>query len=255
MQQLKLSHVHPSWRPIIQDALQQMDPHYIELIQKDPNWLPGHEKIFNAFSIDLKQTNYILFGESPYPRAQSANGYAFWDGAVNNIWSEKGLSKQVNRATSLRNFIKMLLVAHNYLEPEQTSQEQISNLDKSGFVQTLPELFHNLLNQGILLLNASLVLSSQSVRKDAKAWQPFVNHIIGELAKIRPDCCLILLGNIAKEIDKLPATKNMLHFCAEHPYNVSFINNPAVIDFFKKFNLLAETANTEHGLLVENIGN
>ena len=44
-----------------------------------------------------------------------ANGYAFWDAAVNELWSDNGLSKAVNRATSLRNFIKMLLVTEGAL--------------------------------------------------------------------------------------------------------------------------------------------
>ena len=42
---------------------------------------------------------YVLFGESPYPRAQSANGYAFWDAAANSLWAEEGgLHQLLNRA-------------------------------------------------------------------------------------------------------------------------------------------------------------
>ncbi|MCD8542804.1 MAG: hypothetical protein LRY69_05290 [Gammaproteobacteria bacterium] len=95
----------------MEQALGRMDEQYLEFLLSDTRWLPGMDKVFNAFMLPFEQVNYILLGESPYPRAASANGYAFWDQSVGEIWSTNGLSKSVNRATSLRNFIKMLLVA------------------------------------------------------------------------------------------------------------------------------------------------
>src|SRR5476651_2063113 len=101
-----LDPVDPSFRPIIQQALTSLDKTYLDALTQSDQWLPGPKQIFNAFSLPLDKVNYVLFGESPYPRAQSANGYAFWDAAVKNLWSEKGMTKEVNRATSLRNFLK-----------------------------------------------------------------------------------------------------------------------------------------------------
>src|SRR5690242_3606123 len=103
---LNLTSVHPSWHSCLRHALQNVDTTYLKNIASFSDWLPGANKIFSAFSIPIDQVNYILLGESPYPRAHSANGYAFWDAAVNKLWSDKGLSKEVNRATSLRNIIK-----------------------------------------------------------------------------------------------------------------------------------------------------
>ena len=60
------------------------------------------------------QVNYVLFGES-LPRRASANGYAFWDAAV-KIMVSFGNSKTVNRATSLLNILKMLLIAEGCLK-------------------------------------------------------------------------------------------------------------------------------------------
>src|SRR3989344_708271 len=97
----------PSWHDCLSQALNKVDPDYLEKLYNNSQWLPGHAKIFNAFTLPVDQVNYILFGESPYPRAHSANGYAFWDAAVTDLWSPIGLSKAVNRATSLRNMIKM----------------------------------------------------------------------------------------------------------------------------------------------------
>ena len=95
----------------------------------------------------LSSVRTILFGESPYPREGSANGYAFWDAAVENLWSDSGLSKAVNRATSLRNFIKMLLLARGDLNHD-FSQPAIAQLDKSTFHRTADEFFTGLLNKG-----------------------------------------------------------------------------------------------------------
>jgi uracil-DNA glycosylase len=74
--------------------------------------------LFAAFAQPLDRVRYVLVGEGPYPRAESATGVCFMDGAVGDLWSEAGLSKPVNRATSLRNFMKMLLVADGQLQLE-----------------------------------------------------------------------------------------------------------------------------------------
>jgi len=228
----------PSWHAILQTALSTMDPAYLKQLEASNHWLPGSEKIFNAFSLPLENTRYILFGESPYPRAQSANGYAFWDAAVDHLWSETGLSKSVNRATSLRNFIKMLLVARKDLTSD-CSQPAIAKLEKTHYIQTIQDLFNHLMNAGFLLLNASLVLSEKyPVNQEAKFWQPFMSRLLTQLAD--SDIKLVLFGNIAKKLEKsdhqLIQKFDILK--AEHPYNLSFISNTAVLEFFQPFNLL-----------------
>lgn len=238
MTTFNLNMIHASWKPCIEEALNQMGVKYLEQLNQNSFWLPGKEKIFNAFSLPVEKVNYVLFGESPYPRAHSANGYAFWDAAVENLWSPTGLSKPVNRATSLRNIIKMLLICEGSLTQENTTQTTIAALDKNNFVQTNQELFSNFISHGFLLLNAALVFQPKQVRKDSLAWQPFINHVLNYLFQKRPGIQLILLGNIAKTIDALVDHFEIKRLYAEHPYNLSFINNPQVIDFFKPFHLL-----------------
>lgn len=235
-----LNAAHPSWHHCLKQALQQMDTHYLEKLQTTQNWLPGPQQIFNAFSIPVSQVNYLLLGESPYPRAASANGYAFWDAAVKNLWSPQGMDKKVNRATSLRNFIKMLLVAAEQLSPPHLSQEDIIKINKTDLVQTNETLFNNFLTQGFLLLNASLVLHNQQVKKDATAWRPFLKYIVHFLIQHRPQTKLILLGKIAHIIEPLLPKIPLEKLCAEHPYNHSFITNPKVLDFFKSIHLLSQ---------------
>lgn len=233
-----LNHTHPTWRLHIDDALKKMDQCYLQQILLKTDWLPGPDKIFNAFSLSFNDTKYILFGESPYPRLTSANGYAFWDQCVAELWSKTGLSKKVNRATSLRNIIKMLLVAESLTDPRCTNQTAIACIDKNKLVQTNQELFTNLIGHGFLLLNASLVFELGKVQEHAKAWQPFIAHILYVLFKENPHLKLLLFGKIANTIDKLVNNHEGEKIVAEHPYNISFITNPKVIEFFKPLHLL-----------------
>lgn len=235
-----LDQVDNSWRPILEIALTQLDSTYLHYLGKSIDWLPGPKKIFNAFSLPIDQVQYVLFGESPYPRKESANGYAFWDNAITNLWSETGLSKPVNRATSMRNIIKMLLVADGLLDSDKTSQTDIANIDKSRLIATNQDLFQHLQQQGFLLLNATPVLQSGPPQHDAKAWRPFMQAILPELIKKRPDTIFILFGKIAQEIDRIIGKKSVRRLCAEHPYNISFINNVEVQSLFKPLHLLQD---------------
>lgn len=238
MTALNLNSIHASWLPIVKTALAKMEPAYLTALAQSSDWLPGPHTIFNAFSLPLAETQYILFGESPYPRAASANGYAFWDEAVTDLWSPQGLSKAVNRATSLRNFMKMLLLTHKLLTAEDLSQTAISALSKNGLIQTAADLFGNMQTKGILLLNASLVLSEHPVKYDAKAWQPFMQSVLQQLAVINPHIQLILLGKIAEYIAALCPALGKNSFVAAHPYNLSFIYDADVLAFFKPLQLL-----------------
>lgn len=232
---LAITKAHPDWHAAIQQALAAMDAEYLHNLCSSDVWLPGWASLFSAFSQSLSQIQYILLGESPYPRKQSANGYAFWDAAVEGLWSKTGFSKTVNRATSLRNLIKMLLYARQDLQ-EDFSQAAIAALDKRVYVSTLQDLFQNLLNQGFLLLNASLVYEPKRVPYHAKHWRPFMTSILQYLHQINPNIQLILLGNIAQKI----APHDLFTcFLSEHPYQLSFIRNPDVVAFFQPFNLLA----------------
>ena len=229
-----LQSAHPTWHTLITDAMQCMDAQYLVNLQNNPNCLPYIDKLFAAFSMPINSVKYILLGESPYPRVESANGYAFWDAAVNSIWSATGLSKPVNRATSLRNFIKMLLHAKGSLAYDFT-QTSIAKVDTTNYIQTSNELFNALLNNGFLLLNISLVYEKNKVNYHARHWQPFMTYLLQQLAKSKTIIKCITLGKLAQ---KVPETMLFPRLVAEHPYNISFITNQDVISFFQPFNLL-----------------
>jgi len=229
-----VTHVHPDWYELLTDALSHMDIDYLNQLIHTHNWLPGVDALFKAFTLPLSSTRYILLGESPYPRQQSANGYAFWDAAVGSLWSTTGLSREVNRATSLRNLMKMFLYAEGALT-DDFSQEAIMHLDHSVYYQTCHELFCGLLNRGFLLLNASLVYEEKRVTYHAKFWRPFIVRLLDGLVSHKSSLQLLLFGKISQMI---PQYERFECLVAQHPYNISFITNPIVVNFFKPLNVL-----------------
>lgn len=229
-----LTPVHPEWRPIVTNCLMTMDLAYLACLRQSDEWLPGTANLLNAFSIPLSQTRYVLLGESPYPRPHSANGYAFWDQAVGSLWGDKGFSKPVNRATSLRNMMKMFLYARGDLSSD-FSQDAIARLNQASYWQTGRELFLAFISQGFLLLNACLVFSPGKVTWHARHWRPFMRCLLEQLASFENNIQLILLGQIAKLMSDAPLSSSLV---AEHPYNISFITNPEVVAFFKPFDIL-----------------
>lgn len=247
-----LSAADPSWRPILSAGLQAMasaNPDYFPILATD-DYLPTKGRLFAAFSLPLDEVRYVLVGEGPYPRSDSATGVCFMDGAVGSLWSEKGLSKQVNRATSLRNFMKMLLVAKRELFIEQTNGDAMmlvsskARAPDSPFIQTLAELQANLTGHGFLLLNATLVFRPHVPPvKEAKAWQPFLHTILSALAshadkKERALPTLVLWGKIAEQLNALPPISRFPKAVAEHPYNLTFIANASMQALFGPMDVL-----------------
>jgi uracil-DNA glycosylase len=245
-----------SWRPTLLEGLKAVaaaDPAYLPALAKD-DYLPTGQRLFAAFALPLEAVRYVLVGEGPYPRAGSATGVCFMDGAVDSLWSEAGLSKPVNRATSLRNFMKMLLVADGQLSPDNTGAAALAQVaaraKDNGSIQTLPQLQHNLLDKGFLLLNATLVFRSHvAPALDARAWLPFLQHVLAALAE-RGDTAgqgssapqLVLWGKIAEQLKRLPVTARFSHVLSEHPYNLSFITNQTMQGLFGPMHLLRAPA-------------
>jgi uracil-DNA glycosylase len=226
--------VDKSWHSLLREAWATLDAGYVNSLMNQTDWLPHLNRLFAAFSIPKSSVQFVLLGESPYPRKASANGYAFWDDAVGELWSPTGFSKEVNRATSLRNFLKMLLHAEGCLEHSFTPSD-VQKVEKGYMVQTLDQLFSKLLQKGFLLLNASLIWSKDKpMRYHAKHWKPFVEYILKELA-CDSDVFFLLFGRIAQKFNFLAQNQCLI---VEHPYVLSFIENLEVLNFFRPLHLL-----------------
>jgi len=228
--------VHPEWAELVEYAYNALDKDYRDFIEK-AEFIPNRSNIFNAFkTLPKSRVRYILFGQDPYPRLQSAIGYAFIDGAVKKIFSDKGLSREVNRATSLRNFVKMALVADGKLSPDDTTQEAIAKIEKKKLIDSIDELRCNFEESGVLLLNSALLFESKDKSKyHAKHWRPFIRAI---LANMHEEVELILFGQIAKEIKRFSESSKFLHHILEHPYNHTFILNSKALELFAPMQLL-----------------
>lgn len=227
---ISASSVHPEWVGILRKALAEMNVTYLDELQSSPGWLPGIDLLFNAFRRDRSHVRYVLIGESPYPRQASANGIAFYDAAVTDLWRDTGLSKAVNRATSMRNIIKTALLAEGHVEPDsegKISQPSIAGLDKSGLVQTMPELFENLEAAGFLMLNATPVLHpDRKPVQEARFWQDFLFSLLKQLGEMSDQpLTLVLWGKIAETIESMNLPDRYQKLVSEHPYNISFIHN------------------------------
>lgn len=242
----------PSWRPALRaglEALAAAHPAYLPALLED-QYLPTGGRLFAAFAQPLPAVRYVLVGEGPYPRAESATGFCFMDGAVTSLWSAGGLSKPVNRATSLRNFMKMLLVADGRLQPGHTSGAALAHIAEeanapgSALIQTRAELQQNLTERGFLLLNAALVFRPHvPPLKEAKAWQAFLQCVLEALAGHAQKNgttvpTLVLWGKIAEQLQAVPALARFPQAASEHPYNLSFILNPVMQALFAPMHLL-----------------
>ncbi len=231
-----ITNTHPSWHPILEKAYSALDEEYRHFLESDPSYFPDKHNLLNAFSLPLPKTRYILFGQDPYPRRESALGYAFIDGKVNEIFSQTGLSKEVNRATSLRNFIKMLLFLEGKLD-EDRSQDAIAKLDKSGMIQTVDELRKNFEKSGVMLLNTALIFTDKKEStKHIKAWKPFMQSLLGAIKDDGIE--LILFGKMADMLGKFEETRGMVKHTMPHPYNLSFIDDAKAHHLFSSIPLL-----------------
>jgi len=229
---------HSSWQDTLSNAYNALAREYQQFLEDDKGYFPKEGTYLNAFkTLPKDKVKYILFGQDPYPREQSAGGYAFIDTKVKNLFNATGLSKEVNRATSLRNFVKMALVASHALDISDTSQEAIAKLDKTHLIDSIEELRLNFEKNGVLLLNTALIFTDKKdSTKHVKAWRPFIKTLLKELEADAPK--LILFGTHAKELKKHLPLDHFETIELEHPYNHTFIANPKAHELFGSMHLL-----------------
>jgi len=227
-----------SWQPLLSKAYHALDEEYRIFLETDTSYFPNKDNYLNAFkTLAPKQVKYILFGQDPYPRKQSAGGYAFIDKQVKTLFSYTGLSKEVNKATSLRNFIKMLLVANARLKKTDTSQVAITKIHKNTMINSIEDLRINFEKNGVLLLNTALIFTDKkSSTRHSKAWRIFMQTLLIGLIPQAPQ--LILFGSQAQALEKHLCINKFKSITLEHPYNHSFITNPKAHKLFKAMHLL-----------------
>ncbi|MEA1953092.1 MAG: uracil-DNA glycosylase [Campylobacterota bacterium] len=229
---------HHSWKTTLEKAHNTLDSEYRIFLEEDKSYFPSKDLYLNAFkTLEKDKVKYILFGQDPYPREESAKGYAFIDAKVKTIFANTGLSKEVNRATSLRNFVKMALYARGDLKKDDLSQDAISHIDKSTFINTIDALRVNFEKNGVLLLNTALIFTDKkSSTKHVKLWRPFIESLLLSMEESKPK--LILFGTHAKALKKRLPLESFETIEMEHPYNHTFISNEKALNLFGSMKLL-----------------
>jgi uracil-DNA glycosylase len=139
--------------------------------------------------------------------------------------------------------MKMLLVADGRLNANECGGPALAPIAAAarndGTIQTLAELQDNLTRHGFLLLNAALVFRPHVPPVvEARAWLPFLQTILSVLADRPQPPTLVLWGKIAEQLKKLPETASFPQACAEHPYNLSFIQHDGMQKLFGPLALL-----------------
>ena len=85
-----------------------------------------------------------------------------------------------------------------------------------------------------MLLNATPVLHPR--RKpvlEARYWQAFLERLLAAIAEqAKQPITLLLWGKIAQQIDAIAASTAYRKLVCEHPYNLSFIDNPQMQALF-----------------------
>jgi len=235
-----ITNIDPSWKDIINNSLSKLDPSYLRFLEENKGYFPNKENFLNAFkTLPLEKTKYILFGQDPYPRVESAGGYAFIDMKVKTLFSpDGGFSKEVNKATSLRNMMKTFLLCEGKLK-DDFSKDAIKKIDTKEYINSIEELKENFEKNGILLLNTALIFTKkEDTKKHVKNWKPFIENLLQHLLYHDKDITLILFGNISKDIAKLEVSKDFKKVLLPHPYNVSFITNKDAHKLFCPMKLL-----------------
>lgn len=165
-------------------------------VDKAYHVIPDQQSIFKLFYlIDPSQVKCVLYGEDPYPRRTSANGIAFWDQEIRS-WHDK------TRGNSLKHIMKALLIHKGAASYSTPIKDCRSIVNGSKTFPTPDELFISWINQGVMLLNRSLVFTNAKEKaQHFRFWEPFQEALIPYFKA--NDIPIILWGTKAQSMIKL----------------------------------------------------
>ncbi|MCX4744797.1 ADP-ribosyltransferase domain-containing protein [Kitasatospora sp. NBC_01287] len=124
----------------------------------------------------------VVFGQNPYPRAESATGIAMFDNTFHD-WKDS----QFGRVISIRCVIKAATM-WKYGIPKKTPIADIRALLKERDTVQPPEWFQAMLTQGVLLLNAALTASGDGAmapERHTAFWRPVAERIVEEILRAK----------------------------------------------------------------------
>jgi uracil-DNA glycosylase len=180
------SQLHPSWAQALQDLLPLLDE--IEKCLLGKNYLPSHENVMKALSLDLDKCKILIVGQDPYPTAEHAMGLSF------------SVPAQITKIPpTLRNIFKELQ----------------SDLSLSQPIDGDLTHWHE---QGVVMLNRTLTcVAGESNSHTNLGW----SQITDRCAQVLADrgVIAILWGKNAMELDKFFAHDKVI--ASAHPSPLS----------------------------------
>ncbi|MGW4793084.1 ADP-ribosyltransferase domain-containing protein [Nonomuraea sp. NPDC004297] len=174
------------WLPLLKPVIEAR-PDAATFIGGDrgPDIVPVRELTFQALKPNPPHKwKVVVFGQNPYPRAESATGIAMFDNTFHD-WADSQFGKTV----SIRCIIKAAAMWKHGI-PKKTPIADIRKLLKQHDTVQPPEWFQAMLTQGVLLLNAALTASgdgAMATDQHTAFWRPVVERIVEEILRAKQD--------------------------------------------------------------------
>ncbi|MEV8635715.1 ADP-ribosyltransferase domain-containing protein [Streptosporangium sp. NPDC051023] len=173
-----------AWLPLLQPVI-EAQPAADTFIGpgRSPQIVPVRELTFQALKPNPPHKwKVVVFGQNPYPRAESATGIAMFDNTFHD-WSDS----QFGKVITIRCIIKAAAMWKHGI-PKKTPIADIRALLKKHDTVQPPEWFQAMLTQGVLLLNAALTASgdgAMATDRHTAFWRPVVERLVEEILKAK----------------------------------------------------------------------
>jgi uracil DNA glycosylase len=172
------------WLPVLKPVIEAR-PGAAAFIgpKRDPRVIPVRELTFQALKPNPPHKwRVVVFGQNPYPRAESATGIAMFDNTFHD-WEDSRFGK----VPTLRCIIKAAAM-WKYGVPAATPIADLRRLLAEKGTVPPPEWFQAVLTQGVLLLNAALTASSDgalAIEQHTEFWRPVVEAVVEEILRAK----------------------------------------------------------------------
>ncbi|MFJ6793648.1 ADP-ribosyltransferase domain-containing protein [Streptomyces sp. NPDC091268] len=174
------------WLPLLKPVIEAR-PDAARFIGKDrdPEVVPVRELTFQALKPHPPHKwKVVVFGQNPYPRAESATGIAMFDNTFTD-WKDS----RFGRVVSIRCIIKAAAMWKYGIAKKTPISDVRALLEERDTVQP-PEWFQAMLTQGVLLMNASLTAGGggeMGTDRHTAFWRPVAERIVEEILKAKQD--------------------------------------------------------------------
>ena len=168
------------WLPLLKPVIERL-PNAATFVgpARDKRIVPLRELTFQALKPNPPEKwKVVIFGQTPYPRVESATGISMFDNAFHK-WSDP----RFLQCASMRNILKAALIWGHDISTD-TSPKQLPPLLAEHNVVPPAEWFQAVLSQGVLLVDASLTRSTDDsipVAQHVDFWEPVAEGIVSAI--------------------------------------------------------------------------